>query len=172
MNLLKKAMNAVFFAVIITSTFQCTTPKVAVAPKETPELILKKPVIFQEWYAGINVGGTGINMFISKFDTDRNIEVDSVYFRNMKGKLVNIDNMYSVVLKNDSPYYEPNPSNAKTNPFNLTPNECIIRYTENGKVNYGKTASIIEKAGTYYENGPPSIYERAPSAIIATTEED
>jgi hypothetical protein len=172
MNLLKKSMNAALFAVIVSSTFHCNSQVVAVNSKGTSELTLQKPVLFQEWYAGINIGGTGINMFIPKFDAKRKILVDSVYFRNMKGKLVSKDTMYSAVLKNDSPYYVPNPSNAQTNPFNLTPNECMIKYSENGQIKYLKIVSIVEKAGTYYENGPPSIYESSPTSILATVEED
>ncbi len=172
MNLLKKATNAVFLAVIAFSCFQCASPKVAVASNEIKELKLDNPIVFQEWYAGIKVGGTGVNMFIPKFDANPNIQLDSVYFRNMKGKPINKDTMYSVVLKNDSPNYVPNPSNAQTNPFNLTGDECVIRYTENGQAKYLKIVSIVEKAGTYYENGPPSIYENDSSTIIATTEEE
>jgi hypothetical protein len=172
MKLLKKAMNAVFLAVIISSTFQCTSSKVAVAPKEISELKLQDPIVFQEWYAGIKVGGTGVNMFIPKFKTKPNIQADSVFFRNMKGKLVDRDAMYSVVLKNDSKEYVSNPSNADTNPFNLKGDECMIRYTENGETKYLKIASVVEKAGTYYENGPPSIYQTIPSSVIATLDED
>lgn len=172
MNLLKKAMNAVFFTVIISCTFQCASPKVAAVPQTISELNLKNPVVFQEWYAGINVGGTGVNLFIPKFESDKNIQVDSVYFRNMKGKLVMSETKYSVILKNDSPHYIPNPSNSKTNPFNLTPDECVISYTENGQTKYLKVANIIEKAGTYYENGPPSIYKASTTTKMATVEED
>lgn len=172
MNLLKKATNALFFAVLITSAFQCSSPKTAAVQSETSEFQLTDPIVFQEWYAGINVGGTGINLFIPKFDLDRNIEIDSVYFRNMKGKPISKDKVYAVILKNDSPHYEPNPSNEKTNPFNLTPEECMIRYKDNGQIKYLKVARIIEKAGTYYENGPPSIYDGTASGIIATLEED
>lgn len=172
MNLLKKATNVVIFAVIISSGFQCSSPKTAIAPKEISELKLHDPIVFQEWYAGINVGGTGVNLFVPKFASNPNIQVDSVYFRNMKGKLIDRDAMYSVILKNDSQNYVPNPSNAKTNPFNLNPNECMIQYTENGQTKYLKIASVVEKAGTYYENGPPSIYETSPASIMATVDED
>ncbi len=172
MKLLKKAMNAVIFAAIISSTFQCTSTKLAVAPKEISELKLEEPIFFQEWYAGIKVGGTGVNLFIPKFKTKPNIQADSVFFRNMKGKLVDRDAMYSVVLKNDSKNYVPNQSNKETNPFNLKGDECIVRYTENGQTKYLKIASAVEKAGTYYENGPPSIYQNIPSNIIATVDEE
>ncbi len=172
MNLLKKAMNAIFFTVIVSSAIQCTSPKAAVVPLETPELKLQNPILFQEWYAGINVGGTGVNMYIPKFDTDRIIQVDSIYFRNMKGKLVTSDAMYSAILKNDSPNYDVNPSNARTNPFNLTANECIIRYTEDGQIKYHKIASVLEKAGTYYENGPPSMFKSIPINFLAAVDED
>ena len=172
MNLLKKAMNAIFFAAIVSTVIQCTSPKMAVAPNEIQELKLQEPIVFQEWYAGIKVGGTGVNMFIPKFKTNPNIQADSVFFRNMKGKLVDRDAMYSVVLKNDSPNYIANPSNAQTNPFNLTPNECMIKYTENGQTKYLKMANVVEKIGTYYENGPPSIYENSSPSVIATVDED
>ncbi|MEZ4801614.1 MAG: hypothetical protein R2797_02495 [Gelidibacter sp.] len=172
MNLLKKAMNATIFAVIISSTFQCASPKVAPTQQPISEFQMQDPIVFQEWYAGIKVGGTGINMFVPKFNTDKNIQIDSVYFRNMKGKLVSGDSMYSVVLKNDSPNYVPNPSTAITNPFNLTPNECIISYTENGQIKYLKIASIVEKAGTYYEDGPPAIYDNVSTRAVATVEQD
>ena len=172
MNLLKKATNALFLAVLITSSFQCSGQKATVEHSKSSQLKLSDPIVFQEWYAGINVGGTGINLFIPKFDLNRNIEIDSVYFRNMKGKPIIKDRMYAVILKNDSPYYVPNPSNDKTNPFNLTSEECMITYKENGQIKYLKVANIVEKAGTYYENGPPSIYEGTASGVIATVEED
>ena len=172
MNLLKKAMNATILTVIISTTFQCASPKLAIVQQEVSEIELKDLVFFQEWYAGINVGGTGVNLFIPKFNTDRNIVVDSVYFRNMKGKLIDNDATYSVVLKNDSPNYVPNPSNAQTNPFNLTPDECMIKYNENGQIKYLKIASVIEKEGTYYENGPPAVYQSSTLTRIAKVDED
>ena len=172
MKPLKKATYAMFLILIFSTLYQCSSPKSAnnnvVDNTVLPQL--EEKIVFQEWFAGIKVGGTGINMFIPELDN--NILLDSVYFRNMKGKLIKKDGMYSVVLKNDSPHYIPNPSNKETNPFNLTPEECMITYKNNGITKYIKVASVTEKAGTYYENGPPSIYEHKPSSVIATVEED
>ncbi|MGJ8591401.1 MAG: hypothetical protein ACSHXF_02565 [Aquaticitalea sp.] len=172
MNLLKKTTIVILCAIAISSTIQCTSSKSALAPQQITEVKLQKPIIFQEWYAGIKVGGTGVNMFIPKFESNPNMKVDSVFFRNMKGQLIEKDAMYSVILKNDSKDYVPNPSNQTTNPFNLTGDECMIAYSENGQTKYLKIATAVEKAGTYYENGPPSIYDNSPASIIATVDED
>lgn len=172
MNLLKKALYATFLAVIISSTFQCASPKVNSVSKEIPEITVKDPIVFQEWYAGIKVGGTGINLFVPSTLIQNNMELDSVYFRNMKGKLIKGERNYSVVLVNDSPYYQPNPSNETTNPFNLTGNECIIAYKENGETKYLKVSKINERAGAYYENGPPLMQNFSSKSVLATLDED
>lgn len=174
MKLFKKAIYAICFVIVFSSTYHCSSPKMAVlpSPHKTPTLKLEEKIVFQEWYAGIKVGGTGINLFIPVVGTNSNLKLDSVYFRNMKGKLIKGDSTYSVVLKNDSPYYEPNPSNEITNPFGLTPEECMITYNENGKTKYLKASKINERAGTYYDKGHPSLYTTATSSILATVDED
>ncbi len=174
MKLFKKAICAVCLAVVFSSTYQCSSPKnIAVStPLNNTIAEFDQKIVFQEWYAGIKVGGTGINLFIPVVETNSNLQLDSVYFRNMKGKLIKGHSTYSVVLKNDSPYYQPNPSNEVTNPFDLSPEECLITYIENGKTKYMKASKINEKAGTYYDAGHPSLYETASSRTLATIDED
>lgn len=174
MKLFKKALFAISFAIVFSSTYQCTSPKSVFASTSQQNSIpeYKQGIVFQEWYAGIKVGGTGINMFIPVVGINSDIQLDSVYFRNMKGKLIKGDSTYSVVLKNDSPFYEPNPSNQLTNPFGLTPEECMISYNENGKTIYLKASKINERAGTYYDKGHPSFYSTPTSSILATVDED
>lgn len=132
-----------------------------------------KTIAFQEWYAGIKVGGTGINVFVPVVNKEDNIQIDSVYFRNLKGKLVSNHGRYTATLKNDSPYYtfkiQEKPDDY---PFTLGINECAISYIENGEVKYLKVTDLNEKRGVYYENGPPSIYERASSTVIASNDEE
>lgn len=128
-----------------------------------------KTIAFQEWYAGIEVGGTGMNVFVPIVNKDENIKIDSVYFRNLKGQLVENYGRYQAVLKNKSPYYTfKKAEKDKDFPFDLNDNECAISFVENGKIKYVKVTDLSEKAGTYYENGPPLIYEKPSTLIVAS----
>ena len=181
MNLLKKAMNATILTVFVLSAFNCSSPKQMISQeKSNTKISLQEKttfqfdqIQFQEWYAGINVGGTGFNIFLPNIINDENVVLENVYFRNLTGKLVKGKGMYSANLKNNSlDYTFEYPVKPADYPFDLKPNECVISYKENGQIKYTKIASLEEKAGTYYENGPPSIYNNSPSSVIATVEED
>ena len=120
-----------------------------------------KTISFQEWYAGIKVGGTGMNVFVPIVNKEENIKIDSVYFRNLKAKLVEDSGRYTAVLKNKSPYYTFKKAEKDPDfPFTLKDNECAISFVENGVTKYVKVSDINEKQGVYYEDGPPQIYER------------
>ena len=88
MKLLKKATYAIVFFVTFAFTFQCASPKVAsTATFEEQAPFKVKPVYFQEWYAGIKVGGTGMNIFLPISEVSENVEIERVYFRNLTGEL-------------------------------------------------------------------------------------
>ncbi|WP_178991257.1 hypothetical protein [Winogradskyella schleiferi] len=142
-------------------------------PKFQPTKTFKvKTISYQEWYAGIKVGGTGLNVFVPIVNKEEHIKIDSVYFRNLKAKLVENYGRYTAVLKNKSPYYTFKKTEKDDNfPFTLGDNECAISYVENGVVKYLKVTDMSEKAGTYYENGPPSIYENTAITVAARNDE-
>ncbi|MTE27240.1 hypothetical protein [Winogradskyella ouciana] len=172
MKKLKAGIYALIFAIAMCLTFQCASPKVATTfENEIPFNI--EDVYFQEWYAGIKVGGTGVNIFIPVVDKPADVIVDSVYFRNLQGKLVKTQGKYSAVLKNNSRSYtfrvEDKPEGY---PFDLKAYECVISYIQNGETKYYKIQQLNEFAGTYYENGPPSIYVRESSEGLATIDEE
>lgn len=172
MKLLRKATYAIVVAVVMSSTFQCSSSKVTTTLFEEQPTFKHDPVYFQEWYAGIKVGGTGINLFFPNLNNDNSVELDSVYFRNLKGKLVKGNGRYMATIKNDSPYYTFKVQEKSDDyPFTLALNECVISYTENGKKKYFKITNLDERAGTYYENGPPSIYEQGRTKGLATVDE-
>jgi hypothetical protein len=174
MKLLKKASYAIVFAVICASTFQCASPKVAATTTFEEHVPFKvKPVYFQEWYAGIKVGGTGINLFLPITNVAQNVEIDYVYFRNLTGKLNKKDGEYFALLKNKSPNYTfKKPEAPADYPFTLKDNECAVSYIENGTTKYLKVVSMSEVAGTYYKDGPPSIYTQRSSSVVATLDDD
>lgn len=173
MKNLKKAIYAIVFTCTLSSFYQCASPKVATTNFEQQPPFTIKPVVFQEWYAGIKVGGTGINVFVPVSNVNEGIVFNEVYFRNLKGKLVKSGNKYTAVLKNPSRHYTfQKPEKPADYPFDHKDNECVISYVENGQTKYHKIVSLNEVAGTYYENGPPSIYARSNTRSMATLDEE
>jgi len=171
MKLLKKATYAIVLAFVILFTYQCSGSK-ALKFEESASFKVK-PIYFQEWYAGIKIGGTGINVFVPVVNKNDNISIDSVYFRNLKGKLIHKNDRYFAMLKNNSPNYTFKKTEKGIDyPFILTDNECAISYVENGETKYVKVTEVSEVEGTYYENGPPSIYKKTSSTVVATAHEE
>ncbi len=177
MKLLKKATYAIVFTLVCVSTFQCTSQKTvaAAATFEEQAPFKVKPVYFQEWYAGIKVGGTGLNIFVPVVNKANDVVIDSIYFRSLKGKLTETGGRYSALLRNKTENYTFKTSDSSSDyPFTLEDDECAISYIVNGETKYFKIIQTKELAGTYYENGPPSIYITKSSTVIATldVEED
>lgn len=171
MNLLKRATYAIVLAVAFSFTFQCTSSKAVTRTFEESISFKVKPISFQEWFAGIKVGGTGVNVFVPIVNKGSHIKIDSIYFRNLKGKLIQNYGRYSATLKNNSPYYTFKKTEKGIDyPFILTDNECAISYVENGQTKYLKVKDVNEVEGTYYENGPPSIYENNTSTVVASND--
>src|SRR5690606_41772555 len=81
MKLIKSSIFSIALLTIMTSFSQCSSSQ---------KLQEKAPVTFgevyfQRWNAGIQGGGSGINLFIPVMDT--NVVLDSVYFRGKSAKL-------------------------------------------------------------------------------------
>ncbi|HLT33118.1 MAG TPA: hypothetical protein VKZ98_04955 [Aquaticitalea sp.] len=171
MKTFKQATYALFTTVLLVSNYNCSSSKQVAFQPETSLKV--DQVIFQEWYAGLKVGGTGYNIFLPSLVHNEDIKVENVYFRNLTGKLVEKKGRYSAVLKNPSLFYTwEYPEKPADYPFDLAPNECVIGYQENGQTKYHKIVNVNEKAGTYYENGHPSLYEPQSFPVLATVDED
>lgn len=171
MKLISRIAYALFMTMLVTSSYQCSSQKNTVLQTQTEVKI--NEIVFQEWYAGIKVGGTGFNIFIPNLTSNDKITFEKVYFRNLQGELVQDKGMFTAVLANSSPFYTwEYPEKPEDYPFDLAPNECVITYTENGELKHVRIANVSEKAGTYYENGHPSIYAGDTTPVFATVEED
>lgn len=169
---IKKTYRAIAFVSVIALAYQFTNAQSAIPSNEiTTELpsgVHTEIIHFQEWYAGIEVGGTGINVFIPMVNQNSDIVIDSVYFRNLKGKLNKMNGKYVATLQNTSKLYTFKKSKKPDDyPFNLKDDECVITYTENGETKYFKLTQLNEVAGTYYENGPKSIDTDVSDSRIA-----
>jgi len=173
MKKLKKAFFAVVCAIAFSSTFQCAGQKATtIKTFELQTPFKAKPVVFQEWYAGIKVGGTGINVFIPIAEVKDNVKFNDVYFRNMKGELFENEGKLIAILKNPSKLYTfKKPEKPADYPFDLKDNECVLSYTQNGQIKYHKVVALNEVAGTYYKDGPPSIYTKSNEGMASVDEE-
>ncbi|WP_179337554.1 hypothetical protein [Winogradskyella ludwigii] len=173
MKLLRKAAFAMILAVIFGITFPCsgqTNSAITTYQEQAPFNV--NSVYFQEWYAGIKVGGTGINMFLPITDLADDIKIDRVYFRNLTAELSKQKGKYFARLKNTSPYYTFKKSEAPADyPFKLKDNECVVSYIQNGTTKYYKIKVLNEVAGTYYKDGPPSTYTGERSTGLASVDD-
>ncbi len=177
MNLLTKFYYTLAFtSIMIASSQVANSQEVSITDKitfEEPTALNVRPIYFQEWYAGIEVGGTGINVFVPITNESSDIIIDSIYFRNLKGKLIIKDGKYFASLENTSKLYTFRKSEKSADyPFTLEDDECAISYIENGETKYLKVAQLNEVAGTYYENGAPSIYANSSNSTLATNDND
>ena len=173
MNLLRRASYVSALAIVFSFIYQCSSSKVETSQFESSTAFKVEPIVFQEWYAGLKVGGTGINVFVPVVNKSDDIVIDSIYFRNLKGKLVQKNDKYVAILKNHSPNYTFTIAEKSNDyPFDLSQSECAISFIENGETKYFKTTNLNEVAGIYYENGPPPVNEDALSTVVAFTEDD
>lgn len=175
MKPLPKATYALIVALVYVFSFPCAAQKegtfTTVYEEQLPFKV--KPVAFQEWYAGIKVGGTGINIFITITDLDDNVKIDRVYFRNLTEELIEKGGKYYATLINNTKRYTFKKSEAPADyPFKLKDDECVISYIIDGTTKYLKIASVNEFAGVYYENGPPINLENKPLTASIATEDN
>ena len=144
---------------------QCSSTKKLQA--EAPLTIGK--VYYQVWIAGIEGGGSGLNIFIPAKNTS--IVLDSVYFRGKAAKLETkpIDkSLYigrfisqsnkrqDIIMSSDAKaeYGNKPPIIYKQIPFELKDDECVISYIEGNKAKYFKIVNVVEKASKHYPMAP------------------
>ena len=99
MNVLSKARNILWLCIIVIGWTSCTSSK-----RSTDTLLVDAPILFdkpyfQAWIAGIQGGGSGINLYLPT--TAMHIELDSAYFRGMTAKLKTYESGYIARFKTD-----------------------------------------------------------------------
>ncbi len=153
--------------VVLTGFSQCSSTRTLQedAPLEIGE------VYFQKWIAGIQGGGSGINLFIPT--TKSSIKLDSVYFRDKGVKLesrANDEVLYIGRFKSEfnqrkdmiissepnAEFENPVPRIKQKIPFKLKDDQCVISYKEGDKTRYFKIESIAEKRLVQYPSAPPN----------------
>lgn len=120
---------------------------------------------YQYWVAGVEGGGSGINLFIPIKSVPENITLDSIYFRNKKSTIEMVNNNLAVgrfksktntkkelIMSNEpfAEYANEVPKIPEKVPFDLKDDECVISYTENNRTKYFKISNIIKKEPKYF----------------------
>ncbi|MEZ4856918.1 MAG: hypothetical protein R2812_10640 [Gelidibacter sp.] len=159
MKFLKITSFSLVMLTILASFSQCTSTQKL--QKSVP--IAFSEVYFQRWTAGVEGGGSGINLYIElASELPKNIQLDSVYFRGKaakfetkpQNKLLYIGRFKTefnpskdLIMSNDSlnEYGNEMSVNIKKLPFNLKENEGIISYKEGKNTKYYKVENIVEK---------------------------
>jgi len=165
-----KAFTTLLFSIIILISFtNCSSAQKLqkVAPAEFGE------VYCQSWVAGIQGGGSGINLFISTpSELPNTIQLDSVYFR---GKVAKIQRktsekvIYAAYFRTEfnqktdiimsanaqEEYGNTLPKKATKIPFELKDNECVISYKNGNKTQYYKIENVVEIQPEHYPSARP-----------------
>ena len=168
MKLTKNSIFSIALLTIMTSFSQCSSSQKL---QEKAPLALGD-VYFQRWNAGVQGGGSGINLFIStKTKNYNHTKLDSVYFRGKAAKLSIIEDKTIVYLgRFTSEFNQPkdivmssNPLDEYNNPllvtkekipFELKDSECVVSYKVGQTTKYFKIENIIEKEVINYPSAP------------------
>jgi hypothetical protein len=170
MKAIYNALRYAIFTVLVGLTYQCSGTKEIASTNFEQHVPFKiKSVYFQEWFAGIDHGGTGYTLYLPVVQKGANVTVEDVYFRNLRGRFYLQDGRYIAILKNpNKSYVFTKPQKPENYPFDLRDNECVVSYIEDGATKFYKLKIDEELAGVYYKDGAPSIYTRMEHSTMAT----
>jgi len=166
---MKLITNVFLMVIVMTSFSQCSSAQKL--QKEAP--VKLGTAYYQYWVAGIQGGGSGINLFIPTENPSlKNIHLDSVYFRGKVSKLefkpnnpslfigrfTSLGNQRKDIIMSNKPnaeYGNELPKLKEKIPFDLKENECVVSYIEDDKIKYFQIENIVEKQPELYPSAPP-----------------
>lgn len=168
MTPLRNVISFIMLPLIMFSFSQCSSQK-KLQDKAPVQL---KEVYCQSWVAGIRGGGAGMNIFIPvEAISDKDIEIDSVFFRGKSAKLTtkpqnkslyigrftsDANKPHDIVMSSDEQqeYGNKMPKAKEVIPFELRDNECVVSYKVGSKTKYFKIENIEEKRSIPYPSAP------------------
>ena len=153
---------------ILVGFSQCSSSKnpSEIALEISMPLTIEKPY-FQSWIAGIQGGGSGINLYLPSQNTT--FKLDSAYFRGMtsKVKIINtgfvshfkttLNQKEDIIMseEDNAEYGNQIPENKNPFPFQLKENECVISYLEDNRTKYFKILNLYEMPIQLYPSAQP-----------------
>lgn len=161
MALFKKIIFITFTLSVLVSFSQCSSTKKL--QNSTPFEIGK--VYYQNWFSGVEGGGSGTNLYIPIIANSNNIMLDSAYFRGDQVKLEfkndtlfighfkkSINKKPDIIMSSEpfAEYRNQVPKLQNRIPFELKEDECVISYNFKNKTRYFKINKVIEKEPKHY----------------------
>ena len=126
---------------------------------------------YQNWVAGVEVGGSGVNIHLTFSEKDADVLIQNIYFRNAileaKGN-INAPNKFVGYLNNNTkrdvimdadPMKEAKNTISDEFPFQLKDNEAVVEYWYGGKKNYYKIGNISQRDMIPYPQANPNQHE-------------
>ncbi|HEY5688943.1 MAG TPA: hypothetical protein VIS27_11625 [Yeosuana sp.] len=165
MNFIKKTFIFLSLCFMVFLVSQCGSAQILQksAPLQLGECY------YQSWIAGIEGGGSGIDIYIPIISNVNKIELDSIYFQGKGAKLefkndslvvgrfiTDLNKKRDLIMSNE-PYAEygnqVNQPSLKQWPA-LKNNQCVISYKEGSKTNYFMIDNISKKPLLAYPSAP------------------
>lgn len=176
MRFLKTSILSLFMLFLLASFSNCSSTKEVNNEankigmqnfQETPSFILGE-TSYKYWTAGIQGGGSGINVLVLVEENKNNVVFDTIYFRGMQSKLEAVKTGYVANFRTKANQKEDLIMSADKNaeygneiadkaafPFQLKDKECIISYIEDNIIKYFKIENLVEKPRDMYPTAPP-----------------
>jgi hypothetical protein len=166
MKLLKQTSFLIVMLILMASFSQCSTAQKL--QKEAPTQF--GDVYCQKWTAGIQGGGSGINLFIPI--ADKSIQLDSAYFRGKSVKLevketkegviyigrfkTEFNEPKEIIISSDpkQEYANKLPVKQEEIPFELKDDECVVSYIQEDKPMYYKISNVRQQEPLNYPMAP------------------
>lgn len=123
---------------------------------------------FQKWVAGVQGGGSGVNVQLTILDLQEGVQMKEVYFRNQivkartnmetpdyfTAEFLNQPNP-DVIMDGDA-VKEAQNTPAREFPFQLKENESVVSYSHKGEVYFVKISNMEEKPMLAYPGQNPN----------------
>ena len=152
---MKLFFSPIIIIIVLTFT-SCGGQKSSLFEKEG-SLVFKKST-YSNWVAGIKGGGAGYSINLVLDNPTKDVTLDTIYFKTYKKSLLeNSDGLYSGFIDNgqnkevllpvfggDSEVKKAPKAENTQSRFELTGNEAVISYTENGVTKYYKTTLTLD----------------------------
>ena len=154
-----------FYFLISMSFINCSTVKTNTFVEAAP-FVITAPY-YNSWIAGIEGGGSGVNVFLPVSDT-RNIDIDSIHFRGEKAivekkESLIIGRFKTTLNQSRDLIMSSNPKDEFQNkliykfdlsPFVLADNECVVSYRLQNKRHYYKISDLKKAPHIAYPSAP------------------
>ena len=162
--ILRVLLSAISVLFIMISCGPCKTKKGDLAFTQNSPFSIDNTYC-QKWVAGVQGGGSGLNLYATINNVSEGVEMKEFYFR---GQITEVKpskndlfvgyyttNGNDVIMNGDTTKEAVN-TPPKLFPFDIENNEAVVSYVFNNKTYYHKISNILEKEILAYPSSNPN----------------